>query len=110
MIARIAVGPGNCREAIRRRLAKAANRHSGDFADDARGENTRFKARKSMLAGVSFEPSPSVELEVFVPATGSSMPGNELKGMIIAYNRLTKSDRSMFSDSPIKSELMPPFN
>lgn len=104
MIARMAVGPGNCREAIRSRLVKAANRHGGDFADDARGENTRFKARKSMLAGVSFEPSPSVEREVFVPGTGSSIPGNELKGIIIAYSRLTKSDRSIFNDSPMKAE------
>ena len=101
---RLAVELGKCKEADRRRLVNAAVRHGGDLelvALEDRGKKTRFRARKSMFAGVSPRVSDFELCEPLVPAMGSSMPGMQLRGVISAYRRLTKSDKSMFSASPM---------
>lgn len=92
------VAGGQWREALRSRLAKAAERQGGAAVPNVRGENTMFNARNNISATECvFTGRIAEEKE----DTGSvSISVIRLSGRIMAYSREMKSVKSMFSASP----------
>lgn len=98
--ARKAAAGGQCKHAVRRRFAKAAERQGGAAAPNVRGEKTIFKARNSIsITECVFSGRTS---DVNEDGGALSISGIRLNGRMIEYNREIKSLRSMFSASPGK--------
>ena len=92
------VAGGQCRDAESRRFAKAAERHGGEAATEARGENASCNARKSIS---EVESGLETRMSAWnLVEGGVSICDMRLSEGIMPYNPLIKSLRSMSRASP----------